>query len=81
MVVKQVIKDIIEDDMLNHLVEHDISVWTEDIEIISHPNHPTHTFKIKVLKSEIDKMLDEELWSEGVECSEWIPKRRDQRWV
>lgn len=78
MVVKYVQKDYTEDDMLEHLVDNDISVWTNDIEIISHPDHPTHTFKIKVLMSEVDKMLDEDVWSEGIECSEWVYKKRDQ---
>lgn len=77
MVVKYVQKDCLEDDMHEFLIENDITVWPEDILLISHQDHSSNTFKVKILKSDMDKMLDEDIWSTGIECSEWVPRKRN----
>ena len=75
IVVSKVSKDNTEDDILNYLIEEDIDVWPEDIHIISHEDHATHTFKIRIKRSDVVKVLNEDFWCEGIESKEYVYRR------
>jgi hypothetical protein len=76
IVVSRVSKEYDEEEMFRFLTEEEIDIWTDDIRIISHEEHITHTFKISLKKNDRNKVLNGKFWSEGIETRPFVFRRR-----
>ncbi len=71
IVVSRLSCDCSEEDMFQFLTDEGV----EDIEVISHEDYKTQTYTISIMKNDIEKVLNENFWHEGIESRLFVHRR------
>ena len=76
IIIKYVHKQFECDNIKKYLT--DESVQVENIELVSHPDSLTKSFKVDITYDNKTKVMSEDFWPTGVGCRLWRTKRTQQ---
>ena len=76
VLVKYVHKQYDNDNIKAYLQKQKVEV--QNVELVSHPDALTKSFKIEIKYDDKTKMLSEDFWPKGIGCRVWRPKQRKQ---